>query len=567
MIRQALHKMPDRLRLPLLTAIYGVVGGLAAVAFMESIHWLFDGGWGWLTALSPARFLIASFLVITVSSLAAGVLMSTICPGAAGSGIPQLKTAYWNDMGLIPFRAVFVKFIGGIIALVGGASLGREGPTVVVASGMASNVAGWLGIGRRKRRRAAVAGAAAGLAAAFNTPLAAISFVLEEILGDFNSRLLGGVMVASVTGAFIVFALIGSQPSFLMPVVKTPSWNIYVAVPVSAVLASLAGVLFQRGSLALRSRMKTAGTRLPGWARPLLGGLIVWAIGSAIFLGTGRIGIFGLGYNDLSAAMADGIAWKLAAILAAGKLVATIASYGTGGCGGIFSPTLFIGAMCGFAVAGLMGIWVPLSADDRLIIAAAGMCACFGAVVRAPVTAVLMVFEMTHQFSMVPALLLASLISQGIARLAGRENFYDGILEQDERGIHRVTPPRNLAVWRGIEVSALGVKKPVALTDLSLDAMRHQLERYPYRCFPVVLSGQVVGVTTRSDIEHALEREVVPQMEKPVILTTSQTVGEIESRLIDSRAGLFLISEQEGGPIVGVFTLHDLIRTQADIFE
>jgi len=173
--------MPDRLRLPLLTAIYGIIGGLVAVAFMESIHWLFDGGWAWLTALSPARFLVASFIVIVTSSLAAGVLMSSICPSAAGSGIPQLKTAYWNDMGLIPFRAVFVKFIGGIIALVGGASLGREGPTVFVASGLASNLAGWLGIDRRKRRRAAAAGTAAGLAAAFNTPLAAISFVLEEI--------------------------------------------------------------------------------------------------------------------------------------------------------------------------------------------------------------------------------------------------------------------------------------------------------------------------------------------------------------------------------------------------
>ena len=308
--------MPDRLRLPLLTAIYGIIGGLVAVAFMESIHWLFDGGWAWLTALSPARFLVASFIVIVTSSLAAGVLMSSICPSAAGSGIPQLKTAYWNDMGLIPFRAVFVKFIGGIIALVGGASLGREGPTVFVASGLASNLAGWLGIDRRKRRRAAAAGTAAGLAAAFNTPLAAISFVLEEILADFNSRLLGGVMVASVAGAFIVFALIGSQPSFLMPVVKNPSWNIYVAVPVTAIIASLAGVLFQRGSLALREQMKTAGGRLPDWLRPLIGGLIVWVIGSTIFLSTGKIGIFGLGYNDLSDAMANGIAWKLAAILA-----------------------------------------------------------------------------------------------------------------------------------------------------------------------------------------------------------------------------------------------------------
>jgi CIC family chloride channel protein len=179
MIKQIIQAVQERLRLPLLTAIYGIAGGLAAVAFMESIHLLFDEGWGWLTALSPIRFAFGSLAVIVVSSLAAGILMSSIYPGAAGSGIPQLKTAYWNDMGIMSFRAVVVKFIGGVIALVGGASLGREGPTVYIAGGLASNLAGWMGIDPNKRRRAAVAGAAAGLAAAFNTPLAAISFVLE----------------------------------------------------------------------------------------------------------------------------------------------------------------------------------------------------------------------------------------------------------------------------------------------------------------------------------------------------------------------------------------------------
>lgn len=568
MIKQMIQKMPDRLRLPMLTALYGIVGGLVAVAFMESIHVLFDLCWGWLGSLSPAGFLCCSFLMVCISSLAAGLLMSAIFPGASGSGIPELKTAYWNEMGSVSLRSVGVKFVGGIIALVGGASLGREGPTVFIAGGLASNLAGWLGIDPKKRRRAAAAGAAAGLAAAFNTPLAAISFVLEEILGDFNSRLLGGVMVASVTGAFVVFALIGGQPSFLMPVVAHPSWNIYIAVPVAAVLGALAGVVFQRASLALRERMKAvAPKRLPLWVRPLIGGLIVWVIGSTVYLWSGKIGVFGLGYKDLSEALADGIGWKLAGVLAVAKLIATVASYGTGGCGGIFSPTLFIGAMCGFVTAGLVGLWVPLTPADRLIIAATGMCACFSTVVRAPVTAVLMVFEMTHQFSMVPALMLGSLISQGVARLAGRENFYDSILEQDGHQIHRAAPPRNLAVWRGLDVSALGTDKPVALTALTLGEMRRLLNKYPYARFPVILSGRIAGVTTRAAIAYAVEQDVVPRIEKPLILTAGQKVGEIESILLQSEAGLFLVCEEIGGPLSRVFTLLDLIRAQADIFE
>lgn len=565
-IRRVIQALPDRIRLPLLTVIFGLTGGLAAVAFMQAMHVGFNELWGWLMSLSPVGFLCYGFLVVMGSSLTAGLLMSVVFPGAAGSGIPQLKTAYWNDMGAVSFRSVVVKFFGGIIALVGGASLGREGPTVFIAGGLASNVAGLLGADRRKRRRAAAAGAAAGLAAAFNTPLAAISFVLEEILGDFNSRLLGGVMVASVAGAFVVFALLGAQPAFLIPAVKDPSWNIYVAVPVSAVLASLAGVLFQKGCLALRFRMQ-AMVRLPVWCHPMIGGLVVWALGSTVFLMAGRIGVFGLGYGDLSDALANGIGWKLAGILAMTKLVATVVSYGTGGCGGIFSPTLFIGAMCGFLTAGVIGVWVPLTAADRLIIAVTGMCACFGAVVRAPVTAVLMVFEMTHQFSMVPALMLGSLISQGVARLAGKTNFYDAILEQDGRGIHRATPPRNLAVWRGLEVASLGTRKPVTIDDLDPNAMRRTLSRYPYRCFPVILSGRAVGVVTRKAVEEALAKDGVPKMEKPVVFLAGQTLQDVEPLLIQSDAGLFLVSETEGGPVTNLFTLHDLIRAQADIFE
>jgi CIC family chloride channel protein len=125
--------------------------------------------------------------VITLASAASGVLMAVVRPDAAGSGIPQLKAAYWKDLGAVSFRAVLIKFIGGALALGGGASLGREGPTVYMGGGFASKVAGWLGVPYRRRRHAVASGAAAGLAAAFNTPLASISFVLEEILGDLTA--------------------------------------------------------------------------------------------------------------------------------------------------------------------------------------------------------------------------------------------------------------------------------------------------------------------------------------------------------------------------------------------
>ena len=565
-MKRFLQRMPEQVRVVLLTALYGGTGGLVAVAFMLSVNGTFQFLWSRVTAHGPFFFIISSFAVIMTTSLLSGLLLSHVCPQAAGSGIPQLKAAYWKEMGVVSFRAILVKFIGGVLAIGGGSSLGREGPTVFIAGGLASHLAGWLGIERKRRRPAAAAGSAAGLAAAFNTPLAAISFVLEELLGDLNSRLLGRVVLASVAGAFIVYALIGQQPSFTMPSVDSPAWNLYAVVPLVAALGALAGVVFQRGSLRLRLMART-WRQIPTWMRPAMGALATWLIGCTVYLAVGRLGVFGLGYDDLSHALSDGLGWKIAGLLAVAKLAASIASYGTGGCGGIFSPTLFIGAMCGFFAGDVAGHWVTLTTADRLILAATGMSACFGAVVRAPFTAILMIFEMTHQFGLVPALMLGTLISQAVARLAGPVNFYEAILEQDGHELHKIAPPRDLSGWRAIPVGALANRRPAALTSLAPDHLRDMLKQHPYRCFPVILPGVAPGVVTRDEIQRALIRGASPAVETAVLCRASQTLTEVEARLIESSAGLFLVQQHENGPVTGLFTLHDLLRAQASMLD
>ncbi len=565
-MRRLNELLPERIRLPTLTAIYGVVSGLATVAFMVTVNKLFNLTWLNLAKLSTSGFVFGSLLVITLTSVASGLLMAKLRPDAAGSGIPQLKAAYWKDLGVVSYRAVLVKFVGGVLALAGGASLGREGPTVFITGGLSSNVAGILGIPYRRRRQAAASGAAAGLAAAFNTPLAAISFVLEEILGDLNSRLLGSVVLASVCGAFVVYALVGSQPSFAMPAITGISWNMYIVVPATALLGSFAGVLFQRGSLDLRLKMRKV-RKIPAWARPLTGGLVTWVLGCSVYLSCHRLGVFGLGYEDLSDALVHGIGWKIAAVLAIAKLIATIASYGTGGCGGIFSPTLFIGAMCGFVVGGLSKDILHLTTADQLVLAATGMSACFGAVVRAPFTAILMIFEMTHQFGMVPALMLGTLISQAIARLAGHSNFYEEVLLQDGHEIHKIAPPQDLSGWHNMPVAALANKRVVALTSLEPKALKASLAEYPYRCFPVVLDGTLRGIVTRDVVLHALASGTEPELEHPIIFLEHQSLQEVEPQMIASTSGLFLVAKSADAPVTGVFTLHDLMRAQAALLE
>ena len=348
-LAEEFHRIHDRARPILGTFLYGLVASLAAVAFQLAINWLHvlwfknpaaTGGW---------HFLWITFAVMTTSSLIVGWLLR-IAPAAAGSGIPQVKLAFWKDFGHAPRRIAAVKFIAGVLNIGGGQSLGREGPTVQIGSNLASSLAGLLGVSKQNRRAASAAGAAAGLAAAFNAPLASVAFVLEEIIGDLNSRSLGPVLLAAVVGALVVHAFIGAQPAFALPQIHEPTWRAYSLMPLAAAFAASVGVLFQRGSIALRGKARRVRA-VPAWLHPLIGSLITWIIGVSVFAWSGRLGVFALGYDDLSDALLHGIAWKLAALLLVGKLIATIGGYGLGGCGGIFSPSLFFGGMCG-AVAG-----------------------------------------------------------------------------------------------------------------------------------------------------------------------------------------------------------------------
>ena len=414
------------------TVLYAVTGSLVAVLFLKGTNLLYGSIFPVLALRSPAVFLAGSFAALTISSLLVGLLLGKVMPSAAGSGIPQLKAAYRRDAGQLPWRAAWVKLLGGIISLGGGASLGREGPTVYASGAAASALAGRLGATPRERMSATATGAAAGLSAAFNTPLASITFVLEELAGDLNSRHLGGAILAAVTGAFCTWALVGRHPAFAVPPVEAVTWRSYLLAPLAAGLAAVAGIYFQRRTLFLRQRIRDT-SRLPPWLRPLIGGWWVWLLGSAVFLASGHLGVFSLGYGDLSLLLHGGVTWKCALLLLLAKVSATALIYGWGGCGGIFAPTLFFGAMAGFVVASLARLsGFMLGADAELLLSLVGMSACFGAVVRAPLTALLIVFEMTHRYEIVPALMIGTVVSQAVARLwGGSHNFYDAILAQD----------------------------------------------------------------------------------------------------------------------------------------
>ena len=557
------QKLPKQTRLLVQTCLYGLVAGAATVAFQLAMNWFYQLGLVKLSNQSTGTFLVGSFAVVVVSSLLVGWLLNSFCREAAGSGIPQLKLAFWKDFGTVPWRVAWVKFIAGVVSIGGGQSLGREGPSVQLSGALTSNLAGLAGEAKQSRRMAAAAGAAAGLAAAFNTPLAATTFVLEEIIGDLNSRLLGSVLLASVLGALVVHGVIGKQPSFTLSGVDAPSWAAYALTPVVAALASLVGVCFQKASLGLRARMKST-RHVPGWLLPLAGGLITWGLGVAVFRQTKHLGVFSLGYADLSSALAGDIGWQLAAVLLVAKFTATFTCYGFGGCGGIFSPTLFFGGMTGVMVAGLVGLEWPIARVDVVTLAVVGMSACLGAVVWAPVTGILIVFEMTHQFSLVPVLMIGALVSQAVSRKLNQENFYDALLTQDGHVIEHVRPPRDLQSWQQFPVSAIANFRPVIISDLTPAKVQGSLKAHPYQRFPVMQGDKLTGILTRKEAEAALRENRAPRLEGVTTCLPSQTVRALQKLLIKSTTNFVVLVDGDGGKLLGVITLHDLLRAEVE---
>jgi CIC family chloride channel protein len=369
------------------------------------------------------------------------------------------------------------------------------------------------------------------------------------------------VLLAAVLGALVVHGIVGKQPAFTVTGVESPTWLGYVLTPVVAAFASIVGVYFQRSSLNLRRRMKQ-NQKVPGWLIPLIGALITWVLGVTVFWQTGHLGVFSLGYDDLSSALAGDLGWQLAAVLLVTKFIATFSCYGFGGCGGIFSPTLFFGAMIGIVVSGLLGLEFHVTRGDELTLAVVGMSACLGAVVWAPVTGILIVFEMTQKFSLVPVLMLGALVSQTIARRMSHENFYDEVLGQDGHRADHVRPPRDLQSWEQFPVSAIATFQPVIVTSLNEADLRNTLKDHPYSQFPVVLENKLSGVLIREEAEESFIEKRAVRLKPATTCLRAETVGKLQMLLIESDTQFVIVLERAGGQVVGLVTLHDLLRAQ-----
>ncbi len=342
------RRMPnERQRLLALTIVAGGACGLAAVAFHLSIGWLEDLLINRANHAHGHTWIFWTILTPGLGGLIAGLGLTYWAPAAAGSGIPQVKVAFSLRSGLVSLRETVGKFVLCAFQIGSGASLGLEGPTVQICAGVSSLLARGARLSPQNCRRMASVGMAAGIAAAFNAPIAAITFTLEELIGDLDQTMLSGVIVAAALAAVVEHSILGSNPIFHMPRTYTlgPASSL-VWYALLGILAAVVSITFTDGLLKLRALFKR-WTAVPKWIHPAIGGLATGAM-AALALGWFHLnGIAGDPYKTLELALTGTMPLIVMAVFCVLKLAATVSSYSSGGSGGIFAPSLFMGAMLG----------------------------------------------------------------------------------------------------------------------------------------------------------------------------------------------------------------------------
>ena len=544
--------------------ILALVAAGAALLFHALTVWIERNTIERFEAMGATWFIIGSLASVVVGSLLASFLIAKFAPTTAGGGVLPVKLAFWKEFGVLTKREAVVKLLASSLTLGSGVSMGPEGPSLQIGAATMSSGAEYFGVAKQNRRAWCAAGAAAGLAAVFNAPLAGITFILEEIIGDLHSKLLGRVVVAAVVGALVAHGVLGPQPAFQTTAVGAIRWQVWLLTPFAAVLAACGGALFQKLALNIRGRLHVRLTNTWSPYRPVIGAVITWLVGISVYSATGHAGVFGIGYGDITSAIAGNLVWTTALALFVGKILATAGAVGTNGCGGIFAPSLFIGASAGACLAGVVQLFFPLAHGEFAMIVMTGMAASLGAVIRAPFTCVLLIFEVTNQWVILPALIVATLLSQLVARMFNRHDMYEETLLQNGVDPNQVLPPRHFKRWREIPVSALASFQPVQAKELDAKSLKALLERSTHERFPVVnAEGKTYGVITRREAELVIAGASTPQIDTVTWIDPRASVGEARKLMLAGSALFLCVGDAATQTLQGIMTVHDLLRGES----
>jgi chloride channel protein, CIC family len=404
----------------LLAVLIGIFSGLAVVCFRITIEWTHLVLLG--SSLTPSHLRV--LLVPSLAGIVVALLIIYVFPQARGSGVNQTKSAVYISNGYIPFNTVIGKFITCALAIGSGQSLGPEDPSLQMGAGIASFIGRRLNLSQEKIRLIAPVGAAAGLAAAFNAPISSILFVIEEVIGTWSAGVLLAIMLAAISGAVTMRQFLGPESFFRVPAFRVSSAAELLSYVVLGIVGGLASLLFLKWLAYARPRILA----LPRWTQyflPCLAGLLVG------FIGLWLPQVMGAGYPIMDQALHAQFAWQLLLILAALKILATGFSFLSGTPGGMFAPTLFIGAMLGGAVGSVEHHLFPNLTGTVGTFALVGMGTFFAGFLRTPITSIFMVIEVSGSYTAILPVMTASLVAYLISRRYQRVPLFDLLARQD----------------------------------------------------------------------------------------------------------------------------------------
>jgi CIC family chloride channel protein len=537
-----------------LSLVIGALVGLVVVAFILltgrlAAHMYPAGGSGWRRIFVP-----------TLGSLATGYLLYRYFPFARGSGIPQTKFALFINDGRISFRTVLGKFFCCSASLASGIALGREGPSVQVGAGLASVIGRRLGLSKEQVKSLVPMGCAAALAAAFNTPIAAVLFTLEEIMGDLHASVLGSAVLSSATSWMVLHLVLGDEPLFHVPAYHLVNNIEFAVYAVLGVVGGLGSVCFVKLLLGLRQRFM----RMPKWTvwfQPVAGGLAVGLMGYF------RPEVMGVGYDYVEKVLNGDMVIRIVALLVVLKIVATALCYASGNAGGIFGPSLFIGAMIGGSVGSVAHALLPGHTAGPGAYALVGMGTAFAGIVRTPLTSVIMVFEVTRDYTIIVPLMISNLIAFFISYKLQKEPIYEALAQQE--GVHLPTAESRSERDRMRVSRAMRPASDVLTADTPVPVALQRLRASELEAWPIVEGADFRGMAHLADLENAeadktlgdlLAEGLIPWATGLPHLHPDHTLGTALERMgASGQKVLPVVSRANVRQLAGVVTLDDVL--------
>jgi chloride channel protein, CIC family len=421
----------------MLAVLIGIFAGLSVVLFRIAIEWIQLLLLGPTVHPSAARVLLAP----TIAGLVVALLVIKVFPRVRGSGVNQTKAAVYVFDGYVPFSTVIGKFITCAIAIGSGQSLGPEDPSLQIGAGIASRLGRSLRLSREKIRLIAPVGAAAGLAAAFNAPISAVLFVIEEVIGNWSGGVLGAIVLAAVSSVVVMRQFLGTNALFRIPQFRLEHPSELLGYAVLGIVGGCVSVLMLQAIAAIRPRLR----HLPQWTeyfQPALAGLLIGFIGLRVPQ------VMGAGYPIIDWALHDQFSWNVLLLLAVCKIVATSLSFVSGTPGGMFAPTLFIGAMLGGAVGGVEHLFFHQVSGTVGAFALVGMGTLFAGFLRVPITSVFMVIELSGSYSAIVPVMISNMIAYLISRQYQKTSLFDLLARQDGMILPSVEEQRDRVLMR-----------------------------------------------------------------------------------------------------------------------